>query len=206
MSQRRRLISEAIRWCGLSVAWALIAGTSALLAGFVSNAIALVGFGADSITDGVASAVLVWQFARERAGTNGDGKNIERRSAQAVGSILLLIGMYVTVEAVFGLVSHSHPDSSAVGVVLTAISLVLLPFLARNKLRLAGVLGSAALRGDGVLSFAGALLAAATLLSLVFDAALGWWWSDAVVALLIGAFLLREGSRTLLAAVRSPAC
>jgi fatty acid desaturase len=48
-------------------------------------------------------------------------------------------------------------------------------------------------RGDGVLSLAGAALAAVTLASLAFDAAFGWWWSDAVAALLMAAFLLPEG-------------
>ena len=47
----------------------------------------------------------------------------------------------------------------------------------RAKLRLAQQLGSSALRGDGVLSLAGAALAAATLVSLVVESALGWWWA-----------------------------
>jgi divalent metal cation (Fe/Co/Zn/Cd) transporter len=68
--------------------------------------------------------------------------------------------------------------------------------LAPAKLGLAGWLESSALRGDGVLSFAGAALAAVTLASLALDAAFGWWWCDAVAALLIAAFMLREGWRT----------
>jgi len=67
--------------------------------------------------------------------------------------------------------------------------------LARAKLRVAGALESSALRGDGILSLAGALLAAVTLASLALNAGLGWWWSDAAAALLIAAFLLREGWR-----------
>lgn len=70
----------------------------------------------------------------------------------------------------------------------------MLPVLARAKLRLAGRLGSSALRGDGVLSLAGAALAAATLVSLLVQSAFGWWWADAVAALLIAGTLLREGS------------
>jgi divalent metal cation (Fe/Co/Zn/Cd) transporter len=54
-------------------------------------------------------------------------------------------------------------------------------------------LESAALRGDGVLSLAGAVLAAVTLASLAVNAAAGWWWSDAIAALLIAAYLLSEG-------------
>jgi divalent metal cation (Fe/Co/Zn/Cd) transporter len=73
---------------------------------------------------------------------------------------------------------------------------LVLPVLARAKLRLAGPLQSSALRGDGILSLAGAALASATLASLLLDASLGWWWSDAVAALVIAATLLGEGLRT----------
>jgi divalent metal cation (Fe/Co/Zn/Cd) transporter len=193
--EREQSVSEAIRWCGLSVAWAAIVGASAVVAGVVAGAIALVGFGADSITDGLASAVLVWRFRRERSG----GSNthlVEHRAAQAVGGILIVIGIYVSASAVAALADHSAPTRSTAGLALTAASLLVLPVLARAKLRLSGVLRSRALRGDGVLSLAGAVLAGVTLVSLALHDVLGWWWSDAVFALVIAAFLLREGWRT----------
>jgi divalent metal cation (Fe/Co/Zn/Cd) transporter len=45
-----------------------------------------------------------------------------------------------------------------------------------------------------VLSLAGAVLASATLLSLVVDASIDWWWADSVAALLISGMLMREGA------------
>ena len=196
MARRDRHLSEAIRWCGLSVAWAMIVGVTALVAGFAAGAIALVGFGADSIVDGSVSAVLVWRFRRERS-TRRDSELIERRTGRAVGAVLVVIGLYVSVGAVTALAGHSKPERSMVGVVLSAASIVVLPVLARAKLRLAGLLSSPALRGDGVLSLAGAALATVTLASLVLDAAFGFWWSDAVAALVIALVLLREGGRIL---------
>jgi divalent metal cation (Fe/Co/Zn/Cd) transporter len=100
----------------------------------------------------------------------------------------------LTVAAVAALANHSHPGHTAVGVALTAASVLVLPVLAQAKLRLAKQLESSALRGDGVLSLAGAALAAATLVSLLVESAFGWWWADAVAALLIAGTLLREGS------------
>jgi divalent metal cation (Fe/Co/Zn/Cd) transporter len=179
----------------MSVVWAAIVGATAVIAGFAAGAIALVGFGADSITDGLASAVLVWRFGRERA-RQGSIELIERRAAIVVGAILIAISMYVSGSAVAALVNRSTPDRTTVGIALTAASILVLPVLARVKLSLARRLESSALRGDGILSLAGALLAAVTLASLALNAGLGWWWSDAAAALLIAAFLLREGWRT----------
>jgi divalent metal cation (Fe/Co/Zn/Cd) transporter len=192
MPQRNAHVSEAIRWCGLSVGWAAIAGMSAIIVGLSAGAVALVAFGADSITDGSASAVLVWRFSRERSAGH-DLDRIEHRAAQAVGAILILIGIYVSASAIAALVGHSAPERSPVGLALTAASILVLPVLARGKFRLAGPLQSAALRGDGILSLAGAALAAVTLASLALDEAVGWWWSDAVAALIIAGFLLSEG-------------
>lgn len=200
--RRDQDVSSAIRWCALSVLWAVIVGASAVVAGLAAGVIALVGFGADSITDGLASAALVWRFRRERSGEH-DVELVERRVAWAVGTILIGIGIYVGASAVLALADHSAPDSSSAGVALTSASILVLPVLARAKLRLASSLHSSALRGDGILSLAGAALAAVTLASLALDAAVGWWWCDAVAALLIAAFLLREGGRTASTAFRA---
>jgi divalent metal cation (Fe/Co/Zn/Cd) transporter len=163
-----------------------------LIAGLVAGSIALVGFGADSIVDGSASAVLVWRFSAERSGPSY-ADVLERRAARLVAAILFVIGLYLAVAAVFGLANHSHPESTSVGAALTAASVLVLPVLARAKLRLAKQLASSALHGDGALSLAGAVLAAATLISLVVDSTFGWWWADAAAALLIAGALLREG-------------
>jgi divalent metal cation (Fe/Co/Zn/Cd) transporter len=186
-------VGRAVWWCALSVAWAGVAGGSALIAGLVVGSVALVGFGADSVVDGSASAVLVWRLSAARTEAS-DADVVERRAARVVGGILVVLGVYLTVAAVVALANRSHPDRTAVGVALTAASVLVLPVLARAKLRLATQLGSSALRGDGVLSLAGAALAAATLVSLLVESAFGWWWADAVAALLIGGTLLREGS------------
>jgi divalent metal cation (Fe/Co/Zn/Cd) transporter len=95
-----------------------------------------------------------------------------------------------------------------IGLVLLGGSLVVLPVLGYIKLRLARRLRSRALRGDGILSAAGAALAAAALAGLAMDQPLGWWWADPAAASLIGLFLLREGWRTLgdpSSALQSPA-
>lgn len=192
MGQRDQHVLEAVRWCAVSVGWAAVVGVVAVVAGFAAGSIALVGFGADSITDGSASAVLVWRFRHERSRPSRV-EPVERRAAQAVGVILIVIGVYVSVSAIAALAGHSAPGRSTAGLALTAASVLVLPVLARAKLRLAALLQSLALRGDGILSLAGAALAAVTLASLAFDAGLGWWWSDGVAALTIAAVLVREG-------------
>ena len=109
LAQRNAQVSEAIRWCGLSVGWAAIAGITAIIAGFAAGAVALVAFGADSITDGSASAVLVWRFRSERS-IEHDLDRSEHRAAQAVGAVLILIAIYISASAIAALAGHSTPN------------------------------------------------------------------------------------------------
>jgi len=189
-------LGAAILWCSASVAWAAIAGIASLVAGFVSGSTALVGFGLDSTLDGGASATLVWRFRREAHGQR-PGDQLERRAARIVGILLLLVAAYLILRAVVALADHSGPSSSPVGLTLTAASVLVLPVLGSRKLRLAGPLGSQALRADGVLSVAGAALAAAALAGLALSTSLDLWWADSVAALLIAVTLAREGMLTL---------
>jgi hypothetical protein len=101
----------------------------------------------------VVDLTLAWRTdsypARRRA-------SFECQAARAVGVILTLIGLYLTVAAVLALANRSSPETTVVGVALSAASVLVLPILAQAKLRLAQGLASSALQGDGVLSLAGA--------------------------------------------------
>ena len=193
---RHDQIVAAIRWCALSVAWALLVAVTSLAAGFAANSTALVGFGLSSFVDGTASSILVRRFRHERLDVRPTDE-LERRAAQTIGVILLLIAGYLAVRAISALADGSGPESSSLGVLLTGASMLVLPVLAGAKLRLAGPLESHALRADGILSAAGAILAVATLMGLLLNTTLDWWWTDSVAALMIAAVLLREGSLTL---------
>jgi divalent metal cation (Fe/Co/Zn/Cd) transporter len=118
---------------------------------------------------------------------------VERRAARLVGAVLVLVAIYLTVGAVAAFTNHSEPQKSPLGMALTGGSIVVLPILAMAKLRLARALDSRALRGDGVLSGAGALLAFAALIALVLNSGLGWWWADSIAALVIAVVLFWEG-------------
>jgi len=173
-----------------------MAGGASLIAGFAAGSTALVGFGLDSMLDGGASATLVWRFRREERGAR-PARELERTAARIVGVLLALVAAYLVVRAAVALAQGSGPSGTAVGVTLTAASVLILPGLGTRKLRLAGPLRSQALRADGVLSAAGAALAAAALISLALSTGLDLRWADSVAALLIALILVRESLLTL---------
>jgi divalent metal cation (Fe/Co/Zn/Cd) transporter len=194
-------VASAIRWSFASIGWAVIAGFGSLAGGLASDSTALVGFGLSSLVDGTASCVLVWRFRHEQLETRPTHE-LERRAARVIGVILLLVALYVGTRAVIALSGHSGPETTALGVALAGASILVLPVLSRAKLRLSRLVNSQALRADGVLSGAGAGLAAAVLISLALEAQLDWWWADSVAAIVIAAVLLRESSLSVRSASR----
>jgi len=185
--------------CALSVAWAALAGVVSVVAGLMTGALVLVAFGLDSVIDGSASAVLVWRLRAERREPTAADRaaRAERVATKAVGVAMIAAAVYVVVQGVRALAAGTVTSSVPVALVLLGVSALVLPGLGVVKLRLARSLGSTALRGDGVLSAAGAALALIALAGAGAQAWWGWWWGNPVAAILIAVFLIREGTNTL---------
>jgi divalent metal cation (Fe/Co/Zn/Cd) transporter len=192
MNTRGTLLQRGLRLEYLSLGWNAIAGTGAVLTGLSTASVALLGFGLDVAIDSLASLVLVWRFWQEARG-NAQSEQVEQKATRNVGITLLAAGLYIAGQAARSLLTHTASGTSAVGVSIAVISVCILPPLAYGKIRLASQLSSGALRGDGVLTAVGAFLAAVTLLGLLVNPLLGWWWADPLAALLITGVLLREG-------------
>jgi divalent metal cation (Fe/Co/Zn/Cd) transporter len=189
-------LQRGLRLEYLSLGWNGLAGTTAVVIGLSSASIALLGFGLDVTIDSLASLLLVWRFWQEVRG-HSSSVQLEQQATLSVGVTLLAAGCYIAAQAAHALLTHAASGTSIVGVSLAVLSLCLLPPLAYGKIRLAAQLNSGALRGDGVLTAVGASLAMVTLLGLLVNTWLRWWWADPLAALLITGVLLREGWRAL---------
>jgi divalent metal cation (Fe/Co/Zn/Cd) transporter len=173
----------------LSLAWMGAEGVIAIVAGIMAGSIALIGFGIDSAIEGLASVVIVWRFTGSRLLSPA----AETRAQKLVAVQFFLLAPYVTAEAIHRLVTAEQPETSWLGIGLTASSLVGMPFLGIAKRRLADRLGSVATRGEGTQNLVCAYLAGAVLVGLLGNALLGLWWLDPAAALLIAAVAVREG-------------
>jgi divalent metal cation (Fe/Co/Zn/Cd) transporter len=187
-----RAARRARRLSWLSLAWMGAEGAIAITAGILAGSIALVGFGLDSAIEGVASLVIVWRFTGQRLLSHV----AEERAQKLVAIQFFLLAPYVAFEAIRHLLTAAEPGVSVVGMVLTATSLVGMPYLGIAKQRLADKLGSSATHGEGAQNLLCAYLAGAVFLGLVGNALLGWWWLDPIAALLIAGVAVREGIET----------
>jgi divalent metal cation (Fe/Co/Zn/Cd) transporter len=185
----RRLAGRVKVLSWASLAYMTFEGAVAIVAGIVAGSVALVGFGIDSAIEGFASAIIVWRFTGSRMFSDA----AETRAQKLVAIQFFLLAPYIGFEAVQALVEGERPDTSWVGIALSATSLMVMPYLGLAKQRIADQIGSAATKGEGRQNMLCAYLAGALLLGLVGNALFGAWWLDPIVGLLIAGVAVVEG-------------
>jgi cation diffusion facilitator family transporter len=191
---RESALGRALRLEYLTVGWNVVEGLIAVTAAVAAGSVALLGFGIDSFVESASGSILVWRLMAERRQSSKAAiERLERRAQRLVAVSLFALAAYIVVDATRSLVSGEQPTPSTVGLVLTAVSLAVMWWLAREKVRVARRLGSRALESDAFQTTACWWLSLAALVGIGLNAALGWWWADPVAALVISGLIAREG-------------
>jgi divalent metal cation (Fe/Co/Zn/Cd) transporter len=188
---RTTLLRRGIRLEQFTAVYNVLEGIVAVTAGWLAGSIALVGFGADSAIETVSALVVLRRLQEEARG--GEAREAaERRAQRLVAVTLAALCAYVLYESAHTLLRHRAPEESGIGIVLAALSLLLMPWLARAKRRTGRALGSRALVADAAETMACAYLSFTLLLGLAANALFGWWWADPLAALVMVPFIARE--------------
>ena len=185
-------LAEGRRLEYMTIAWNAVEAIVSITAGVLAGSTALVGFGADSVIESGSGAVLLWRL---QDSDEHEGK--EARALRLVGVTFLILGAWVAYESVESLLNREAPSVSYVGIGVAALSLLVMPWLAYRKRRLAAALGSRALASDSRQTSLCAYLSAILLCGLLLNALLGWWWADAVAALTMVPIIFNEGREAL---------
>ena len=171
-------------------------GLIAVAAGLIAGSIALVGFGFDSLIEVTSGTVLLWRLHADV--DEARRERIEAISLRIVGVCFVVLAVYVTYDSVKSLIRREAPDESFVGIILAAVSLVVMPLLVRAKRTVARAINSGALMADSKQTELCTYLSAILLGGLLLNALFGWWWADPVAALIMVPIIGREGIEALL--------
>lgn len=185
---RKHLLRRRIRIIvAITIGYNVVEAIVALSAGTVASSAALIAFGLDSVVEVLSAAAVAWQFAAP------DPETRERVALRVIAISFFALAAYVTVDAVVSFAGLRGPEPSPVGIVLAAVSLAVMPVLSIIERRTGTELGSASAVADSRQTLLCAFLSAALLVGLLLNALLGWAWADAVAALVIAGFAVREG-------------
>ncbi|WP_214412196.1 cation transporter [Sphaerisporangium fuscum] len=177
----------------LSVAtlmWLGAESSLGLAAGLAAHSVALIGWGWSSLVEALASLIVIWRFTGRRLHSG----TAERRACRAVAVSFWLLAPYLVLHVSYDLVAGERSAPTALGIVVTAVSLVSMPALGLAKRRLGARLGSAATRGEGTQNLLCAIVAGCVLAGLTATS-FGLWWLDPLVAIMLAVVAVQEGCR-----------
>ena len=182
---RPRAVRRARTLNALTIGWNTIEGLVAIAAGIAAGSVSLIGFGLDSGIEVSAALALTWRLSREN---RNDCREDDDRLAQRLVAIsFAALAAYVAFGSATGLIEGRAPDASITGVLLAAISLAVMPIIARAKRRVAPVLGSRAAAAEATQTDLCTALSGALLIGLGLNLLFGWWWADPIAGLVIAA-------------------
>jgi divalent metal cation (Fe/Co/Zn/Cd) transporter len=157
----------------------------------------LLAFGGDSAVELFSAVVVLWRFR-----TSAEHEHAEKLAARIAGTLLFALAAFVAVTSVTSLLGYSEPKQTYLGVAILVAAAAVMPWLAKEKRRLSGATGSAALRADAAQSALCAYLSLIALAGLGINAIWHVKWADPIAALAVLPLILWEGRE----AMRGKAC
>jgi divalent metal cation (Fe/Co/Zn/Cd) transporter len=185
---RRATLQRRIRLLvGATITYNVIEAAIALAEGTRVSSSALMGFGLDSVVEISSAAAVAWQFSAVDPDTR------EKTTLRFIAISFFALGAYVSADAVLSLLGLGAARPSLVGIVLAAVSLVIMPVLSLAQRRAGRELGSRSAVADSKQTLLCTYLSAILLVGLVLNSLWGWSWADPVAAIGIAAIAVREG-------------
>jgi divalent metal cation (Fe/Co/Zn/Cd) transporter len=188
---RSALVQRGLTLNYLTIGYNVLEAVVALGAGIVSGSVALVGFGLDSVIEVTASGAAQWRLRADIDASRRE--RVEHATLRIIGWSFLALAAYVVFDSANALLRREPPERSIVGLVLLALSAIVMPVLARAKRRVARAMTSRALEADAMQTSLCAYLSVIALAGVALNTALGWWWADPVSALAMVPIIAKEG-------------
>lgn len=188
VSARRSLLTRRVRLLvAATITYNVVEAVVAISAGTVASSAALIGFGLDSIIEVASATAVAWQFS------GADPQARERIALRVIAMSFFVLAGYVGVESVRALLGAGEAEPSTVGIVLAALSLLIMPVLSAAQRRAGRELGSRSAVADSRQTMLCTYLSAVLLVGLLLNATLDWSWADPIAALIISAVAVKEG-------------
>ena len=200
---REELVRRGIRLSYATIGYNSLEAIASLIAGLLAGSVALIGFGIDSVIEVSASGAAQWRLRSDHESRRSRSENVTHRF---VGACFLALAVYVAVDGAKTLWLRERPDRTIAGIVILSMSVMVMPLLARAKLKVASAMQSGALRAEARQTSLCAYLSIIALAGVLLNAALGWWWADPVAALCMVPIIVSEGIAGLRAKVDAGDC
>lgn len=189
----KNLKQRAIFLAVFTVAYNLLEGVISIYFGLQEDSVALWGFGFDSFIEAISAFIILFRFSNLVS---------ESKAIRMIAILFFLLAAATIFGSFHHLLNGMHPATTLPGTIIAVMSLIVMAWLWRAKIRLAEQFAaqthpqnhSGSLFADAACAKACMQLSAVLLLgSLIHVIAPILWWADSVAAILIAGLIVREG-------------
>lgn len=196
---RRAVLHRRVRWIVFfTITYNVVEAIIAISAGVQASSVALIGFGLDSVIEALSAMAIAWQFTRK------DPERWEKATVRAIGIAFFALAAYVSIDAVRALAEREGPDDSPLGLIITGLSLIIMPLLFAIETRTGRELNSRSVLADAKQLLLCIYLSGTVFVGLLLNSVFGWWWADSLAALVVAFLAVREGLEAWRGDVESP--
>ncbi|MFC1899438.1 cation diffusion facilitator family transporter [Chloroflexota bacterium] len=192
-SQELKLYQRALLLSYFTLGYNMVEFILSLIAGILSNSIALIGFGLDSLVESLSAGIMLWRFSKHGDISEEEEERVEKRAEKLVGYTFLILASYILYESINKLVTREIPKPSLLGIIIALTSIIVMPLLYYIKLKTGRAIKSRSLIADSKETLACTFLSIALFLGLGANYLFGFWQADPIVGLVVVFFLAREG-------------
>ena len=183
----------------VTLAYNVAEGAVAIASGMAAGSIVLLGFGGDSYLEVLAAGAVLWRMSQR---DDEAGELTEQRVMRLIGVTFLVLAVAIALQASYALASQDSVEESRLGLLLLALSLVLMPILSLGKLWVAAKGRLPVLAAEAKETVACSYLTITAFVGVAAFTLFGAWWLDPIAALLMVPWLIKEG----LEGVRAEVC
>jgi len=189
--------SRYFRWiywlAWFTIVYNFLEGVVSVWLGLEDETLALFGFGADSFVEVISGLGILQMVIRIRKHPDSSRSGFEKRALRITGFAFYLLTIGLITGAVVNMISGHKPETTFWGVIISIVSLAVMYWLYRAKIRYGKLLKAEPVIADGKCTLVCIYMSLILLVSSVVYAITGFGWIDTIGALGLAWFSFSEG-------------
>lgn len=193
IQKEQKLYNAAFRLSLFTIFYNIIEGLISMILGAEDEALSLFGFGADSFIEVISGIGIAAMIIRIRRNHHSPRSKFEINALRITGTSFFLLSAGLLAGIVFSIISHSRPETTIWGVVISLVSIAVMIWLMRAKKDVGRKLNSDAIIADANCTRVCVYMSLVLLASSLIYELTGFAYADAIGAAGLAYFSISEG-------------